>query len=66
MRIPAKAEVVEFMGDEELIHARVAGGEILAIVSSDHRLKPGDQVEFWLAMDKLHLFDTATEQALLH
>ena len=66
VRIPAKAEVVEFLGDEELIHARVAGGEILAIVGSDHRLKPGDQVEFWLAMDKLHLFDPATEQALLH
>jgi hypothetical protein len=44
----------------------VAGGEILAIVGSDHRLKPGDHVEFWLAMDKLHLFDPATEQALLH
>jgi multiple sugar transport system ATP-binding protein len=66
VRIPAKAEVVEFLGDEELVHARVAGGEILAIVSSDHRLKSGDQVEFWLAMDKLHLFDTASEQALLH
>jgi multiple sugar transport system ATP-binding protein len=66
VRIPAKAEVVEFLGDEVLVHARVAGGEIMAVVDSDHRLKAGDQVEFWLAMDKLHLFDPATEQALLH
>ncbi len=30
LRIPANAEVVEFLGDEELIHARAAGGEMLA------------------------------------
>ncbi len=66
LRIPARAEVVEFLGDEELIHAQTAGGEILAVVGSDHRLKPGDRVEFWLAMPKVHLFDPTTELALLH
>jgi multiple sugar transport system ATP-binding protein len=66
LRIPANAEVVEFLGDEELIHARAAGGEMIAVVSSDHRLKPGDRVEFWLALPKVHLFDPSTELALLH
>jgi multiple sugar transport system ATP-binding protein len=65
LRIPATAEVVEFLGDEELIHARAAGDELLAVVSSDHRLKPGDRVEFWLGMEKLHLFDPESEQALV-
>ena len=40
IRIPARAEVVEFLGDEELIHARADGGELLAVISSDHRLRP--------------------------
>ena len=65
VRIPANVDVVEFLGDEELIHAQAAGGELLALVSSDHRLKPGDRVEFQLGLDKLHLFDPATELALL-
>ncbi|HEX9738291.1 MAG TPA: sn-glycerol-3-phosphate ABC transporter ATP-binding protein UgpC [Candidatus Limnocylindria bacterium] len=65
VRIPASVDVVEFLGDEELIHAQAAGGELLALVSSDHRLKPGDRVEFQLGLDKLHLFDPATELALL-
>ncbi|MGH2463251.1 MAG: ABC transporter ATP-binding protein [Candidatus Limnocylindria bacterium] len=64
--IPASVDVVEFLGDQELIHAQAAGGELLAVVSSDHRLKPGDRVEFRLGLEKLHLFDPTTELALLH
>jgi len=65
VRIPASVDVVEFLGDQELIHAQAAGGELLAVVSSNHRLKTGDRVEFRLGLEKLHLFDPATELALL-
>jgi multiple sugar transport system ATP-binding protein len=65
VRIPASVDVVEFLGDQELLHAQGAGGEMLALVSSDHRVKAGDRVEFRLGLDKLHLFDPETEQALL-
>ena len=65
VRIPASVDVVEFMGDQELLHAQAAGGEMLALVSSDHRVKAGDRVEFRLGLEKLHLFDPETEQALL-
>jgi ABC-type sugar transport system ATPase subunit len=53
------------MGDQELLHAQAAGGEMLALVGSDNRVKAGDRVEFRLGLDKLHLFDPETEQALL-
>ncbi|MEX0629520.1 MAG: sn-glycerol-3-phosphate ABC transporter ATP-binding protein UgpC [Chloroflexota bacterium] len=65
VRLAASVDVVEFLGDQELIHAQAAGGEVLAVVSSDHRLKSGDRVEFQLGLDKLHLFDPASETALL-
>ena len=65
VRIPASVDVVEFLGDDELLHAQAAGGEVLALVSSDHKVKVGDRVEFRLGLGKLHLFDPSTELALL-
>ncbi len=60
--VRAKADVVEFLGDEELLHCTVAGhdGDIVAVVSSEHRVKPGDILDLKLPLGKLHLFDTAT------
>jgi multiple sugar transport system ATP-binding protein len=60
--IRAKADVVEFLGDEELLHVTVAGheGDIVAVVSSENRVKPGDVLDLKLPLEKLHLFDRAT------
>jgi hypothetical protein len=33
-------------------------------VSSEHRVKPGDVLELKLPLDRLHLFDKATGEAL--
>jgi multiple sugar transport system ATP-binding protein len=64
--IRAKADVVEFLGGEELIHATVPGheGDVVAVVSSDHRVKPGDIIDLKLPLDRLHLFDEASGDAL--
>ena len=63
--IRAKADVVEFLGDEELLHVTVPGheGDIVAVVSSEHRVKPGDVLDLKLPLEKLHLFDRATGDA---
>ena len=60
--IRAKAYVVEFLGDEELLHVTVPGheGDVVAVVSSEHRVKPGDVVDLKLPLEKLHLFDKET------
>ena len=65
MRIRAKVDVVEYLGNQELLHADADGTEIVALVPSAKRLAPGDQVEFTVAPDKLHLFDPETEERLL-
>jgi multiple sugar transport system ATP-binding protein len=60
--IRATADVVEFLGDEELLHCTIPGhdGDIVAVVSSEHRVKPGDVLDLKLPLEKLHLFDKET------
>jgi multiple sugar transport system ATP-binding protein len=53
----ARADVVEYLGNEELLHVNAAGQDIVAIVDSSHRVRPGDIVNLVLPLDKLHLFD---------
>jgi multiple sugar transport system ATP-binding protein len=64
--IRANADVVEFLGDEELLHVTVQGheGDVVAVVSSEHRVKPGDVVDLKLPLEKLHLFDAASGDAI--
>jgi multiple sugar transport system ATP-binding protein len=65
VRFPAKVDVVEYLGNQELLHAQVEGTEIVALVSSDRKVQVGDNVEFTIPSDKLHLFDPETEESLV-
>jgi multiple sugar transport system ATP-binding protein len=60
----ARADVVEYLGNEELLHLNAANQDIVAIVDSEHRVKPGDIVNLNLPLSKLHLFDSETGEAL--
>jgi len=64
--IRAKADVVEFLGDEELLHVTVQGheGDVVAVVSSENRVKPGDILDLKLPLEKLHLFNQETGDAI--
>ena len=53
----ARADVVEYLGNEELLHVNAAGQDVVAIVDSEHRVRPGDIVNLVIPLDKLHLFD---------
>jgi multiple sugar transport system ATP-binding protein len=64
VRIPARIDVVEYLGHEELIHAESEGHEIVALVPSDKKVQAGDQVDFAILADKLHVFDPETELSL--
>jgi multiple sugar transport system ATP-binding protein len=65
MRFPAVVDVVEYMGNEELIHARAEGNDIVAILPSDKKVKTGDQVELAVPLNRLFVFDPASEKALV-
>jgi len=60
----ARADVVEYLGNEELLHVNAANQDIVAIVDSAHRVRPGDIVSLVLPLDKLHLFDAETGASL--
>ncbi|HEX6140296.1 MAG TPA: sn-glycerol-3-phosphate ABC transporter ATP-binding protein UgpC [Candidatus Limnocylindria bacterium] len=65
VRIPARVDVVEFLGNEELIHAQAEGNEIVALIPSDRRVKPGEDIQLGVQSDKLHVFDPETERSLV-
>ena len=39
-------------------------GDVVAVVSSENRVKPGDVLDLKLPLEKLHLFDRATGDAV--
>jgi multiple sugar transport system ATP-binding protein len=58
------ADVVEYLGNEELIHVSVGDNDIVALVGSEHRLRPGDELVLRVALDKVHLFDPESTLSL--
>jgi multiple sugar transport system ATP-binding protein len=62
---PGKADVVEYLGNEELLHVTAAGQDIVAIVDSSHHVKPGDDLRLHLPLSKLHLFDAESGASLV-
>jgi multiple sugar transport system ATP-binding protein len=60
----ANADVVEYLGNEELLHVNAGGRDIVAIVDSEHRVRPGDGLDLHVPLDKLHLFDADSGASL--
>jgi multiple sugar transport system ATP-binding protein len=60
----ARADVVEYLGHEELLHVSAANQDVVAIVDSEHRVRPGDVIKLTLPLSKLHLFDAESGEAL--
>jgi multiple sugar transport system ATP-binding protein len=63
-RLRGGVEVVEYLGDEQLLHVDSGGVRLVAKLPSEPRARPGDQVELALPVAKLHVFDAESEQAL--
>ena len=63
-KLTGNADVVEYLGNEELIHLSVGGHDIVALIGSEHRVKPGDDLTLSISLDKVHLFDPETTLAL--
>jgi multiple sugar transport system ATP-binding protein len=64
--IRGTAEVVEYLGNEELLHVTVQGraDDVVAVVPSAHKVRPGDVLDLKLPLDRLHLFDPESGLAL--
>ena len=57
-------DVVEFLGNEELLHVHVGDHDLVAIVGADKRVKPGDELDLHVPLEKIHLFDQDEGRAL--
>jgi multiple sugar transport system ATP-binding protein len=66
LTIRAKADVVEYLGNEELLHVTIAGhdADVIAVVSASHNVRPGDVLELQIPAERLHLFDADSGEAL--
>ena len=62
--VPAVVEVVEYLGDEQLVHLRAGEIPLVAKLPVEPRLAAGQSVELGLPLDKLYLFDQESESAL--
>lgn len=57
-------DVVEFLGNEELLHVRLGEHDLVAIVDASHRVRPGDVLDLSVPMEKLHIFEEESGTAL--
>jgi multiple sugar transport system ATP-binding protein len=62
IRFAGRTEVVEYLGDEQLVHLTVKDTPILAKLPVEERLASGGELSLSVPRDKLHLFDRETEQ----
>jgi multiple sugar transport system ATP-binding protein len=62
--VPAVVEVVEYLGDEQLVHLHAGEVPLVAKLPVEPRLAAGESVTLALPLDKLYLFDLESESAL--
>ena len=62
--LTGRADVVEYLGNEELIHVSVGQYDVVALIDSSIRVRPGDDLVLKVSLDKVHLFDPESNKAL--
>jgi multiple sugar transport system ATP-binding protein len=60
MSFHARVEVVEYLGDEQLVHLALRDTPVEAKLGVEEQLERGRELEFSVPRDKLLLFDAAT------
>jgi multiple sugar transport system ATP-binding protein len=63
-RLTAQVDVTELMGNEILLYLVTGKNTFVARVDPRSQLRVGNKAEVALNMEKLHVFDAATEQAI--
>jgi multiple sugar transport system ATP-binding protein len=61
---PAMIDVVEFLGNDNMLHATAADQDIVALVSTQHGVQVGDRVTLGVHRDRIHLFDPDSGESL--
>jgi multiple sugar transport system ATP-binding protein len=64
VRFSARVEVVEYLGDEQIVHLTVKDTPIVAKLPVEQRVTMGETVEFFVARDKLRMFDAESQDRI--
>jgi multiple sugar transport system ATP-binding protein len=64
LHFDARVEVVEYLGDEQLVHMARKDTSLQAKLPVDQRVNAGDELTFVVPRDKLRLFDAQTEERI--
>ena len=64
VRLSAHVDVVEYLGDEQLLHFAVKDHMLLAKLPVEPRVASGSNVTLTIPRDRLHLFDAESGEAL--
>jgi multiple sugar transport system ATP-binding protein len=62
--LEAQVDVTELMGNEVFLHLLVNGAQFLARVDPRTKARPGNTIQVVFDMDRMHAFDSATEEAI--
>jgi multiple sugar transport system ATP-binding protein len=60
----ARVEVVEYLGDEQLVHMTRKDASLQAKLPVEERLSAGDELTFAVPRDKLYVFDAETQERI--
>jgi multiple sugar transport system ATP-binding protein len=64
IQFDGRVVVVEYLGDEQIVHIVVGETDVVAKLPVEARLERGAVQTFTLERDKLHLFDALTQRAI--
>jgi ABC-type sugar transport system ATPase subunit len=62
LRFDARVEVVEYLGDEQLVHMTRKDTNLQAKLPVERRVSAGDELTFVVPRDKLRMFDAETQE----
>ncbi len=64
VRLTAPVDVVEYLGDEQLVHLKVKDHVLLAKLPVEPRIATGTNLQLTIPRDRVYLFDAETGEAL--
>ncbi len=64
LHFDARVEVIEYLGDEQLVHLSRKDTPLLAKLPIEEHVAGGEQVTFFVPRDKLYTFDAETEERI--
>ena len=62
--IPVKVDVVENLGNEQMVYGVLGDKQVLARVDARTAMRPGDEIELYFDMRRVHLFDPTDDHCI--